>query len=99
MFEDFSELKIKYNEKTKNVKIVNSYLIKKRKSMQIYLIFNYLTIRKVNRSIPSCLNEWVAHNRLYRLGLFKERCRDTDFTMNESLFRRICYWILSRGAR
>ena len=85
----------KYNKKTNNIKIINSYEITAKCAMQNYLSF-VVPIEKVNRTLDSCINEWIAHNRLYKLGLFKERCKDTDLSMNESLFRRICYWILSR---
>ena len=84
----------KYNKKTNNIKIINSYKITNKRLMKLYLYC--MPLNKVNRSFESCLNEWIAHNRLYKLGLFKERCKDCDLTMNESIFRRICYWLLSR---
>lgn len=84
----------KYNEKTNNIKIIDSYKVTSKIYMKLCLYC--MPLYKVNRSVDSCLNEWIAHNRLYKLGLFKDRCKDTDLTMNESIFRRICYWILSR---
>lgn len=87
-------LNFKYNKKTHNIKIIDSYLVTDRKRMIEYL--KQLPLEKVNRSFKSCLNEWIAHNRLYKLGLFKNHTSDCDLTMNESKFRRMCYWILSR---
>lgn len=87
-------LNFKYNKKTHNIKIVDSYLVTDKKRMIEYL--NQLPLEKVNRSLKSCLNEWIAHNRLYNLGLFKNHTSDCDLTQNESGFRRVCYWLLSR---
>lgn len=87
-------LSFKYNKKTNNIKIIDSYLVTDKKRMIEYL--DQLPLEKVNRSFKSCLNEWIAHNRLYNLGLFKNHTSDCDLTQDESLFRRACYWILSR---
>lgn len=87
-------LSFKYNKKTNNIKIVDSYLVTDKKRMIEYL--KQLPLEKVDRSFKSCLNEWIAHNRLYNLGLFKNHTSDCDLTQNESRFRRACYWILSR---
>ena len=88
------KLQVKISKKYKNIKIVNSYKITNKKDMIYFL--NTLPLDLIDRSIKSCLNEWIAHNRLYKIGLFKEHTRDCDLSANESLFRRICYWILSR---
>lgn len=87
-------LSFSYNSRTNNIKIKNSHLVNDKYKM-IYILYG-LPLNKINRNIKSCLNEWIAHNRLYNLGLFTKRCKDCDLTMNENLFRRGCYWILSR---
>lgn len=87
-------LNFKYNKKTHNIKIIDSYLVTDKKRMIEYL--NQLPLEKVNRSFKSCLNEWIAHNRLYNLGLFKNHTSDCDLTQGESKFRKAFYWILSR---
>lgn len=84
----------KYNKKTNNIKIIDSYKVTSKRLMKLNLYC--MPLHKVNRSVKSCLNEWIAHNRLYKLGLFKDRCKDCNLTMNESIFRKICYWLLSR---
>ena len=88
------KLQVKISKKNKNIKIVDSYKMTNKKDMIYFL--NTLTLDLIDRSAKSCLNEWIAHNRLYKLGLFKEHTRDCDLSANESLFRRICYWVLSR---
>lgn len=87
----------KYNKKTRNIKIINSYLITKKQDMIDFI--HTLPLDKVGRSEKSCLNEWIAHNRLYRLGIFKKHSIDCDLTYKESVLRRIGYFILSRFYR
>lgn len=88
------KLPVKISYKNKNIKIVNAYKITNKKDMLHFL--NTLPLELIDRSAKSCLNEWIAHNRLYKIGLFKEHTRDCDLSANESLFRRICYWLISR---
>ena len=83
------------NKENKSIKIINSYEIQNKK--RIIFKLKLLPLKQINRTLKSCVNEWIAHNRLYNLGLFKERTRDTDLEMNESRFRRVCYWIISMG--
>jgi hypothetical protein len=49
---------------------------------------------KYKRTEKSWEKEWLAHNRLYRMGLFKSHTKDVDFHENESIFRLISYEIL-----
>ena len=58
------------------------------------LIFLYSGII-YKRNASSWAVEWVAHSRLYKLGLFKIHTKDVDFDEDESLFRRICYHIIA----
>lgn len=88
------EVTWKYNKKTHNIKIKNSLLIQDRKEMIEFL--KQVPLEKVNRTLKSAVNEWIAHNRLYKLGLYKEHCRECDITKDEALRRRIIYWLLSR---
>ena len=97
--EEYFNIKHKYNKKTKNMKIINSINLNNKDLMYEYILAlgnidsNFANI---DRTIKSCVNEWIAHNRLYKLGLFRKACKDCDLTKGESRFRRICYWILSR---
>ena len=92
-----SRVRWKHNKVTNNIKIINSTKLTKKEDIKNFLV--EVPLGLVNRTDKSVLNEWIAHNRLYKLGLFKNRTKDCDITQGESLFRRICYWILSRGAK
>ena len=49
-----------------------------------------------SRTTKSWINEWKAHNLLFKLGIERGRTRDVDLDDNESTFRRFCYVILSK---
>ena len=51
---------------------------------------------KYKRTIDSWAKEWIAHNRLYRAGLFKSHTKDVDLNEDESKFRLIIYNIIGR---
>lgn len=95
----YGDIEIQYQvtrwENGENVKIIDSYLIK---SDAVKLAFlDELKDDELldNRSYKSLIREWKAHNILYKFGLFKERTRDTDLDNQESIFRRIGYFIIT----
>ena len=47
-----------------------------------------------NRSICSLCNEWIAHSRLYRLGIAKSHTRDVDLEYPQSALHSIAWAIL-----
>lgn len=83
---------------TEYIRIEDSYKLKTRE------IPNFLSellskivrdgVLKYKRSFESWETEWVAHNRLYKLGLFREHTKDVDLYENESKFRLFCYSII-----
>lgn len=81
-----------------NIKIIDSYQITNREKMKEILLKaiekateeGYFT----NRSLNALVKEWVSHNRLYQLHLFRGHTRDADFEANESKFRRFVYFFL-----
>lgn len=78
-----------------NVHIEDSYKIKdKDKQIKIleYLHKSYSWFKE--RSIKSYLREWRAHNRLYKLGLFRRHTKDVDLNVKESMFRRFIYFFI-----
>ncbi len=92
-----TKVRYKYNSLTKNIKIINSMKLRTKEEITNFL--NDVPLDLVDRSKKSALNELIAHNRLHQLGILKNHTKDCDITKNESLFRRICYWILSIGAK
>lgn len=49
---------------------------------------------KTNRSLNSYIRETKAHNRLYKLGLFKKHTKNTDLEENIKLWKEIAYFII-----
>lgn len=86
-------VRIQYNSNV--VRIINSHLITNEKKMiLILLMFKKKTNYQCKRSYKSWLKEWKAHNRLYKLGLFRSHTKDCDLEENEKLHRLIAYQIL-----
>ena len=82
-----------YNEK--NIKIHESYLVNDEFLMRTMLkTFKKMTNYKSKRSFESWIKEWKSHNRLYKMGLFKEHTKDCDLEEREKLHRLIAYQIL-----
>lgn len=78
-----------------NIKIINSYKIKKEKDMEDILFwFMFKTGYKSKRNILSWIKEWKAHNRLYKLGLYRSHTVDCDFAENEKWCRLLVYSII-----
>lgn len=89
-------LTIEYSEP--NVHIYNSYAISKAdiadwieqiKSAGEENGYTYL------RSNKSWEREWHAHNLLFKWGIKANRAKDVDLNEDESLLRRLLYWLLS----
>ena len=49
---------------------------------------------KVTRSKESYVREVKAHNRLYKLGLFKKHTMHTDLQENIVWWKEFIYWII-----
>ena len=87
------DIEIEYNNK--NVRILNPRKAKSKNKMKAILnLFLMETNYKSCRSVKSWIKEWKAHNRLYKLGLFKEHTVDCDLEENEKPHRLIAYHIL-----
>ena len=86
-------IKIKYN--AADVRILNPRKAKSEEFMKSVLEeFKFRTGFVSKRSVNSWVREWKAHNRLYKLGLFKEHTINCDLEENEKLHRLIAYWII-----
>lgn len=83
------------DEVGQNIKIIDSFKYTDRETqvatiklfMSKYDWFNA-------RSLKSYVREWRAHNRLYKLGLFKDRTKDVDLNVAEKWYRRLGYFFL-----
>ena len=84
---------IRFNEN--GVNILKSYEVTNVKDMIIVLrIFKISTGYQSKRNLKSWIKEWKAHNRLYKLGLFKSHTTDCDLEENEKWWRLLAYQFL-----
>ncbi len=80
-----------------NIRILDSYKVYSAAYMKMVLsMFMIKTGFKSKRTMKSWLKEWKAHNRLYRLGLFKNHTKDCDLEENEKIYRLMVYEILGK---
>lgn len=86
-------VKIQYDKN--NVKIINSHKIQHTLTM-VYILLEFLnkTGYKSKRTLKSWIKEWKAHNRLYKLGLYRSHTKDCDLEENEKWYRLLVYQIL-----
>ena len=45
----------------------------------------------IQRTVGSMVREWTCHNFLYSIGYKRERTRDCDLNIPQSLAVRLCY--------
>ena len=83
-----------------NIHIVNSYQIDSRVVMESVLRDikeDYPDIRVFKeRSMTSLINEWVGHNNLFKLHLFRSHTADVDLQVPVKWYEPIVWWLLSR---
>lgn len=92
---------IEYAFNKNNVHIKDSYLITNKEDMRVILGEIRLEAARqchfYDRNTNSWLNEWCAHNRLYKLGIAKKRTGSVDFCETEHWLKRFAYTILAIG--
>ena len=91
-------MKIKYTENC--TKICDSYEMKTDNAIK-EIALHIATTRMIKdlpqtRTEKSYCNEIKAHNRLYKLHLFRKHTKDTDLEEPISKFMEIIYSILGR---
>ena len=81
-----------------NIHIVDSYKIRKRKDMKLYLgylescgKYDYCDVFK--RSLCDLVNEWVTHNNLYKIGYEPLRTRDCDLDYPQKWYYKVLWFI------
>ena len=89
---------LKVNFSFDNVCVYNSYTVSKN-DMSDWIrqirLFGEKNGYIYNRTDKSWINEWKAHNLLFKLGIQPNRTSNVDLNENESLLRRFGYFILS----
>lgn len=96
----YNDLILKLNLSESCTSIIDSYRVKKIKDMIGILKMARgqandpnLCINK--RKIYGMVNEWRTHNLLYTLGIQRERTKTVDMELNQSIFLKIAYAIIS----
>lgn len=87
---------IVYKILSNRIKIIDSYKITDRKKMSeiLYAIQYKHPELDFNRGYNDLINEWVAHNRMYKWGINPEKTKDVDLEFNESKCKIFIYKIL-----
>lgn len=78
------------------IKIIDSYQITDRSRMReiIYAIQHNHPEVRFDRDHDDLIHEWVAHNRLYKWNIKRDRTKDVDLCYKETKFRIFLYRIL-----
>lgn len=77
-----------------NFKIKDSYKFNLDEIKDNVVYYYNCGLLDKRRSINSYVEEWYAHNWLYKLGLFKSHTKDTDLDGDEQWYRLIAYKII-----
>ena len=80
-----------------NTKIVDSY---KLNDLEVEIVVDDIIKDRIEKKLPvtrtrdSYIAEVKAHNRLYKLGVQRERTKDADLEENINVFRNLAYKFL-----
>ena len=92
---------IEYSFDKKNIHIKDSHLITNKEDMCAILgEIRLISARQgyfYDRNAKSWINEWCAHNRLYKLGIAKTRTGSVDLCETEHWLKRLAYSIFAIG--
>lgn len=90
-------LLVKYS--TTNVHINNSYTINKSDIAAWVKLIKAVGAKNgyvYSRSEASWIEEWKAHNVLYKFGIQPSRTKDVDLNEDETALRKLGYCLLSK---
>lgn len=85
-----------------NIHIIDSYKAKTRKSMKkiLNILREYLDDSSITMKTPldyrsnnSMIREWITHNNLYKLGLYRDRVKNVDLNYPQKWYVKILYAI------
>jgi hypothetical protein len=85
-YEKYTKVYDGYEYTNSEVKQAVKLIIEKRKELGL----------PVTRTESSYVNEWITHNRLYKLGIEKNRTKDVDLEENIDPKRNFLYSIFGR---
>ena len=91
-----------FDFETVGISIIDGYKAKTKEEILCVLEaihsaswYKLLLRRGYTRTLKSELQEWAAHNILYKLGILRARTGTVDISNNESKIRRFGYSVLS----
>lgn len=82
-----------------NTHVEDSYTVQDKKQIEIevYWIREHRKgLRYPVRTEKSYIQEWIGHNKLYNLGLFRSHTKDVDLEEKQKIIHRIIWWIIGR---
>ena len=94
--ENRGNLKVRYSRT--NVHVNDSFMVTS-KDIEFWVAYIIVQGAKngfvYSRSADSWIREWKAHNLLFKLGIEPARTRDVDLNEDETIIRRVGYFLLS----
>ena len=78
------------------IKIIDSYTITDRSKMKeiIYAIQHAHPEIKFDRTYNLLVSEWVAHNRMYKWGIRRDKTKDVDLEFEEKWYNKLIFKII-----
>lgn len=78
------------------IKIIDSYTITDRSKMKeiIYAIQHAHSEIKFDRDYNLLISEWVAHNRMYKWGIRRDKTKDVDLEFEEKWYNKLIFKII-----
>lgn len=92
---DFEVKGLKIEVTCDNIKIHDSFKIKKKKDIKecVKEIIHKAPLYKSKRSVNSMVREWKAHNRFYNIGILKSKSGDCDLEAKQFFLIKLFYLI------
>ena len=87
---------MKYKIFNDRVKLLDSYLVKKRLFQRELVAIRNLhpSCPLWNRSDKSLKREWATHNLAYSLGIKREKAKDADLNFEQKWYVKLAYGVV-----
>lgn len=91
-------MEIKYSKDNTHIEKSHEVINKQIMEQYILWIIEERKARKypITRTKKSYMREWLGHNLLYKLGLFKRHTESVDLNENNSVIEELIWWIIGR---